>query len=114
MSSRSMGSGKQVVSPPQRGIFPLDHGAACRKPMETYIACLQNNADQHNKCREYSREYLQCRMDNDLMTKENLDNLGYSEDKKVEGAREYDYSKEQAGFVAGTHISKESKWWWQR
>ena len=114
MSSRSMGAGKQVVNPPQRGIFPLDHGAECRHTMETYIGCLKENGDQHHRCRDFSREYLQCRMDNDLMMKEDLSNLGYSDEKKVQGAREYDNAKEQAGFVAGTHISKESKWWWQR
>jgi hypothetical protein len=25
---------KQYVNPPQRGIFPLDHDAECKKPME--------------------------------------------------------------------------------
>jgi hypothetical protein len=53
-------------------------------------------------------------MDRGLMAREDLDGLGYSADKAVEGAREYDSSKERAGFVAGAHISKESKWWWQR
>lgn len=114
MSSRSMGSGKQVVQPPQRGIFPLDHMAECRETMEKYLDCLKDNKDLHHKCRDYSKDYLQCRMDRQLMSSENLDQLGFSEDARVEGAREYDNSKEKAGFIAGKHISKESKWWWQR
>jgi cytochrome c oxidase assembly protein subunit 19 len=113
MSSMSMGAGKQVVRPPQRGIFPLDHGAECRQPMEFYLACLKANKDMHHMCREHSRSYLQCRMDHQLMSPENLDHLGYSEAQKVTGAREYDNAKENEGFVAGKHITKESKWWWE-
>ena len=114
MSSRSMGSGKQVVQPPQRGIFPLDHFADCKAPMEIYLSCLKEQADVHHKCRDYSKAYLQCRMDNELMSRENLDNLGFSADKQVTGATEYDHAKEKAGFVAGKHITKESKWWFQK
>lgn len=114
MSSRSMGAGKQVVQPPQRGIFPLDHGAECRETMEIYLECLKESKDMHHKCREYSKDYLQCRMDRQLMSPENLDQLGFAEHAKVEGAREYDNSKEKAGFTAGKHISRESKWWWQK
>ena len=113
MSARSMGAGKQVVRPPQRGIFPLDHGAECQEPMQHYLACLEEHKDLHHKCRDYSREYLQCRMDRQLMSPENLDNLGFSEDQQVTGAREYDNAKEKAGFVAGKHISMERKWWWE-
>ena len=39
--------------------------------------------------------------------------LGYSEDKAVVGAQVYDKSKEKAGFIAGKHIQKKSKWWFQ-
>jgi len=109
-----MGAGKQVVKPPQRGIFPLDHFAECKKPMQTYLDCLQEHKDRHNECRDFSREYLQCRMDNGLMSKENLDQMGYGEEQAVKNAKEYDNAKEKAGFIAGTHISKESKWWFQR
>jgi hypothetical protein len=113
MSSRSMGAGKQVVRPPQRGIFPLDHGAECRSTMESYLSCLHESKEVHHKCRDYSKQYLQCRMDNQLMAKENLDQLGFSEDAAVHGAKEYDKSKEIAGFTAGKHISHKSKWWWE-
>jgi hypothetical protein len=114
MSSRSMGAGKQVVRPPQRGIFPLDHGAECRASMEKYLSCLEENKEVHHKCRDYSKDYLQCRMDHQLMAKENLDQLGFSEEAKVHGAKEYDNSKEMAGFIAGKHISNhKQKWWWE-
>uniref|UniRef100_A0A7S3LF83 Cytochrome c oxidase assembly protein COX19 n=1 Tax=Amphora coffeiformis TaxID=265554 RepID=A0A7S3LF83_9STRA len=114
MSSTSMSSGKQsVVRPPQRGIFPLDHYGDCQSPMKAYLECLQQHDDAHYHCKEFSRSYLQCRMDHDLMAKENLDQLGFSEAHQVQGAREYDKSKEKAGYTAGKHIAKESKWWWQ-
>lgn len=114
MSSRSMGAGSQVVRPPQRGIFPLDHGAECRGTMQVYLQCLEDNEEMHHKCRDYSRAYLQCRMDNQLMSKENLEDLGYSDEHKVEGAKHYDKSKEKAGFVAGKHVEKNpNKWFWE-
>ena len=109
-----MGAGSQVVRPPQRGIFPLDHGAECREPMQLYIQCLQEHEEMHHKCSNYSKDYLQCRMDHELMSKESLDDLGFAADKKVEGAREYDKAKEKAGFIAGKHIDRDSKWFWQR
>jgi cytochrome c oxidase assembly protein subunit 19 len=113
MSSISMGSAKQVVRPPQRGIFPLDHYRECKGPMDQYLECLKEEKDLHHKCKDHSKEYLQCRMDRDLMSKENLDQLGFSKEAEVQNAREYDSAKEKAGFVAGKHISKEGKWWWQ-
>lgn len=39
--------------------------------------------------------------------------LGYSEDKRVVGAHEYDKAKEKAGFVAGKHIQGKARWWFQ-
>jgi cytochrome c oxidase assembly protein subunit 19 len=110
----SMGTSKQVVRPPQRGIFPLDHMAECTDRMQAYLECLQTNKDVHHLCRDLSRQYLECRMERGLMSKENLDHLGYGEDKKVEGAKEYDKQKERAGFTAGKHISSHEKWWFQR
>jgi cytochrome c oxidase assembly protein subunit 19 len=115
MSGMSMGRPKQVVNPPQRGIFPLDHERECKAPMEQYTACLARERDTHYKCKDYSRLYLQCRMDHDLMAKENLDDLGFSNERRVMGAKEYDMKKEKQGFVAGKHISTDnSKWWFQK
>lgn len=34
----------------------------------------------NTKCREQSKTYLKCRMDNDLMTKEDWKALGYKQD----------------------------------
>jgi len=47
------------------------------------------------------------------MAKEDLSGMGFSEDAKVGGAHENDRKKEKEGFVAGKHINKSSKWWFQ-
>jgi hypothetical protein len=39
--------------------------------------------------------------------------MGYAKEKDVVGAQEYDKAKEKAGFVAGKHINKQSRWWFQ-
>jgi len=75
MSGMSFSSGKQHVKPPQRGIFPLDHDAECKPAMEKYLDCLKQERDLHHKCRELSKEYLQCRMDRQLMAQEDLNNV---------------------------------------
>lgn len=108
MSSRSMGAGQQVVRPPQRGIFPLDHERSCSAPMEQYLDCLAKHDDRHYQCQDFSKLYLQCRMENGLMSQEDLNNLGYAH--KITTAKEYDLSKEKEGFVAGKHINQKRSW----
>lgn len=75
------------------------------------MECLKTNKDTHHHCQDFSKDYLQCRMDHDLMAKESMNSLGFA--GKVKDAKEYDLRKEKEGFTAGKHISKESKWWWQ-
>mmetsp|Transcript_16166 Transcript_16166/g.23628 ORF Transcript_16166/g.23628 Transcript_16166/m.23628 type:complete len:115 (-) Transcript_16166:108-452(-) len=114
MASMNFSSGRQFVKPPQRGIFPLDHDSECKPFMKTYLKCLKEENQHHNKCRELSKEYLQCRMDTELMAKEDLNKMGYSEEAKVTKAEEYDKSKEREGYIAGKHINKPMRWWFQR
>jgi cytochrome c oxidase assembly protein subunit 19 len=83
MSSRNFSAQKQLVRPPQRGIFPLDHDAECREPMQEYLACLNVNEEVHHKCRELSKHYLQCRMDRNLMAKDDLNKVSYYHDNLV-------------------------------
>ncbi|WVQ83186.1 hypothetical protein IAT38_005325 [Cryptococcus sp. DSM 104549] len=63
-------------SPPVRGSFPLDHDGECKSFMMDYIKCLRANASDNGQCRLESKKYLQCRMDNGLMTKDDMTNLG--------------------------------------
>mmetsp|Transcript_4353 Transcript_4353/g.9798 ORF Transcript_4353/g.9798 Transcript_4353/m.9798 type:complete len:111 (+) Transcript_4353:894-1226(+) len=81
---------------------------------QKYLACLKESRDVHHKCRDFSKEYLQCRMDHQLMSRENLDEMGFSEEQRVVGATEYDKSKEREGYVAGKHIQKPGEWWWSK
>ena len=81
---------------------------------QRYLECLKESRDVHHKCRDYSRDYLQCRMDHQLMSKENLEEMGFGKEQEVTGAEEYDKSKEKAGYVAGKHISKPNQWWWEK
>jgi len=40
--------------------------------------------------------------------------MGFADDAQVKNVVEYDKSKEKEGFIAGKHIDKPKKWWWQR
>lgn len=71
-------------TPPDKGSFPLDHFGECKEKMEIFMSCLKENSYNQGACRVQSREYLQCRMDNELMTRENLDDLGFKEMKPGE------------------------------
>lgn len=106
-------AGKSVVKPPQRGIFPLDHDGECKTRMKDFVLCLNRSDNDHHKCRELSRAYLQCRMDKQLMAAEDLDNLGFSKDAQVENAKSHEGVLESQGFRAGKHIQKKRKWFWQ-
>lgn len=104
MSSRSMGANQQVIRPPQRGIFPLDHLGECNTTKNIYLQCLQDNSDMHHKCQDYSKQYLLCRMENQLMSKEDINTLGYN--NTVINPKEYNHEKEIAGYIAGKHIQR--------
>jgi cytochrome c oxidase assembly protein subunit 19 len=78
MSSMNFSTAKQTIKPPQRGIFPLDHDSECKPYKEKYLSCLKDVDDKHHLCRELSKEYLQCRMDRNLMASEDLDKVCYA------------------------------------
>ena len=92
--------------PPERGIFPLDHDGECKMQIKLYLDCLKTSKSEHNSCRALSKSYLECRMDNQLMAREDLSNLGlgdgpeslYVRVQPVEG------EKEAKGFIAGTGV----------
>ena len=93
---------------PDRGSFPLDHHSECKSEVEAFLRCLQQSSSEHVRCKRLSKAYLQCRMDKELMAREDLDDLGL-------GSRESDATisrdssegaKEADGFVAGTHLRR--------
>ncbi|XP_077130974.1 cytochrome c oxidase assembly protein COX19 [Ranitomeya variabilis] len=63
--------------PPDKGAFPLDHLGECKPFKEKFMKCLRENTFQSSLCREESKEYLECRMERQLMAKEPLEKLGF-------------------------------------
>ncbi|XP_028968114.1 uncharacterized protein LOC100903233 [Galendromus occidentalis] len=72
---------------PEKGSFPLDHDGDCKKGVLKYLLCLQENASDSTPCKDLAKEYLRCRMENELMAKEEWSRLGFSDDKDSVGAR---------------------------
>lgn len=77
MSSMTFSQKKFVPSAPDKGSFPLDHEGQCKRVMIKYMTCLQQNQDNNSSCREEAKDYLGCRMENNLMAKEEWTKLGY-------------------------------------
>lgn len=71
--------------PPEKGSFPLDHEGECKKPMLKYLLCLNQNENDNSVCRLLAKEYLQCRMDKNLMKKEEWPKLGFGDDEVDNG-----------------------------
>lgn len=82
MSSMTFGQKQFIPTPPEKGSFPLDHEGACKRLMLKYMSCLSEHRNNNNACREASRDYLACRMENNLMAKEDWSKLGYSDLKQ--------------------------------
>lgn len=75
------GTGVKITKPipPERGSFPLDHDAECQPIMKRYLTCLKSAKGVNSpECRELSKGYLQCRMERNLMAKDEMRNLGFA------------------------------------
>lgn len=70
--------------PPDKGSFPIDHFDECTDVHDQYMKCLRRNKNDNMSCRYISKEYLQCRMANNLMAVESLDKLGFTDDDHAE------------------------------
>ena len=76
------------------------------------IKCLKNNKHDHFPCKQLSRAYLQCRMDRDLMAKDDLDTLGLGLDEATSSYTRVDNKfgqKESKGFIAGVNVRPSNK-----
>ncbi|KAK8937972.1 hypothetical protein KSP40_PGU015346 [Platanthera guangdongensis] len=67
--------------PPEKGVFPLDHLHECDQEKKEYVVCLKSSGFQLEKCRHLSKKYLQCRMDRNLMAKQDMAELGFRSDE---------------------------------
>ncbi|XP_061455470.1 cytochrome c oxidase assembly protein COX19 [Rhineura floridana] len=65
--------------PPDKGSFPLDHFGECTAFKEKFMKCLKENRFENALCRQESKEYLECRMERQLMSKEPLEKLGFKD-----------------------------------
>ncbi|XP_058979764.1 cytochrome c oxidase assembly protein COX19 [Musca domestica] len=80
MTSNTFNQSKFIPTAPEKGSFPLDHEGLCKKYYLLYMRCLHQSDDQSAQCRNEAREYLNCRMKNELMEKAEWSKLGF-EDK---------------------------------
>lgn len=70
-------------TPPERGSFPLDHFGECKDQMEKYLKCLKLvKGDNAPNCRVLAKNYLGCRMNNQLMDQSDWLLLGLPENDK--------------------------------
>ncbi|XP_075221272.1 cytochrome c oxidase assembly protein COX19 [Lycorma delicatula] len=79
-SATTFGFKKFIPTPPEKGSFPLDHEGICKTFMIKYMICVNENKNNNTACRQEAKDYLGCRMDNNLMTREEWPKLGFSDD----------------------------------
>jgi cytochrome c oxidase assembly protein subunit 19 len=71
-----------LTSRPERGSFPLDHDGECKKYMTVYLSCIKTHRGTNSQeCRLQAKDYLQCRMERNLMAPDEMRNLGFAEEK---------------------------------
>lgn len=79
MSYMSLGQKVFTPTPPDKGSFPLDHENLCKRQMIKYMRCLRENDNSNSACRDDAQNYLSCRMEHNLMAKEEWSKLGFSD-----------------------------------
>lgn len=82
MSSVTFGQKVFTPKPPDKGSFPLDHEGECKKGVLKYLLCLEDSKGNAEPCRHLAKDYLKCRMDRNLMAKEEWSKLGFEETAK--------------------------------
>lgn len=65
--------------PPEKGSFPLDHDGECKLYMIKYMRCMRDCNNENSKCRVTAKDYMECRMDRNLMLREDLSKLGFKD-----------------------------------
>jgi len=65
MSAGGAFGGNRVVRPvpPEKGVFPLDHLHECDLEKKDYLVCMKSTGFQSEKCRQFSKKYLECQME---------------------------------------------------
>ncbi|XP_074170173.1 cytochrome c oxidase assembly protein COX19 [Rhinolophus sinicus] len=78
-TAMNFGSKSFQPRPPDKGSFPLDHFGECKSFKEKFMKCLRENNSENALCRNESKEYLECRMERQLMAQEPLEKLGFGD-----------------------------------
>eukprot|EP00924_Labyrinthula_sp_SR-Ha-C_P006716 maker-scaffold_29-snap-gene-2.6-mRNA-1 protein AED:0.39 eAED:0.39 QI:82/1/1/1/1/1/2/143/109 len=89
------------ATPPEKGSFPLDHHKVCKPEMSSLLSCLKENKNIHNKCQELSKQYLQCRISNNLMQEEKLDDFFSTEEFNFAKPDQHIAELKKKGFLGG-------------
>ncbi|WQF78345.1 hypothetical protein CDEST_03359 [Colletotrichum destructivum] len=80
--------------PPQRGSFPLDHEGECKHVIATYLECIKKVRGVNDaECRDLAKSYLACRMDRNLMAKDEFRNLGFDNGPPPTTTNSNDYNQ---------------------
>ena len=79
MASNVFGAKQFKPTAPDKGSFPLDHEGECKVFYAKYMLCLHDSNFEASKCRLESKEYLGCRMEKGLMSKESFVKLGFGD-----------------------------------
>ena len=82
--------------------------------LQVFLKCLKKNNQDHFPCKELSKAYLECRMEKQLMAKEDLNNLGFDKDgqyKRAPAVTDKSPRKEEEGFIAGLGVRASKSWW---
>eukprot|EP00197_Chlamydomonas_leiostraca_P014722 CAMPEP_0202868370 /NCGR_PEP_ID=MMETSP1391-20130828/10842_1 /ASSEMBLY_ACC=CAM_ASM_000867 /TAXON_ID=1034604 /ORGANISM="Chlamydomonas leiostraca, Strain SAG 11-49" /LENGTH=78 /DNA_ID=CAMNT_0049548535 /DNA_START=11 /DNA_END=247 /DNA_ORIENTATION=- len=74
--SQAFGGPRSQAKAPEKGVFPLDHFQECKKIADAYLVCVNQHDGNTGPCQELSKQYLKCRMDKNLMAKQDLQELG--------------------------------------
>lgn len=96
LSCSSLSELTSIATRPERGSFPLDHDAECKHLISSYLRCLKQPRPSPNsgkiqagindeECRLIAKDYLQCRMDKNLMAKDEMKNLGLEFPSQLKG-----------------------------
>ncbi|XP_036406172.1 cytochrome c oxidase assembly protein COX19 [Megalops cyprinoides] len=78
-TAMNFGTKSFKARPPDKGSFPLDHFGECKSFKDKFMKCLKDSGYDSSSCRLQSKEYLECRMERQLMAREPLERLGFKD-----------------------------------
>jgi len=79
-SAPGVGGGRFTPVPPLKGSFPVDHDGECTELVNKYLKCIKLSEGQNSAtCRALAKDFLACRMNHDLMDREDFKNLGFKD-----------------------------------